>query len=458
MFDRSANPVGPHCGTERSFDQPAFGAAFRNSCTQEWMIWSLAIWGRYEIRGGALECIVVGGGWAGLAVSGELTARGIQHRLFERHRIAETWRTQRWDSFRINTPRHQTVMPGERDTSGDPDGAMPVAEFIALMQDYAGRRGLPVECGREVRRIEPHGRGYRIELDRETVLSRCVVVASGDQNVAVRPALAANVPDAVAQYDATSYRNPTSMPEGAVLVVGSGQSGGQIAEDLIRAGREVYLSTSRVARQTHSYRGRHSMAWMVDTGIMDIPKANLLAAGPIPTRALVGADHTISLQSLSAQGVQLLGRLTAIDAGRAHFDSDVSVNVAFGDTTAAETKARIDAWLTANGIMAPAARTDPAETVVPTLPDPAILELDLTQSVGSVVWCTGVRGDYTFLRVPAVLDNRGAPIESGGLTRVAGLCIAGVPYSVSRRSGTILAAAPDAERMVNHVEMVLRSN
>ena len=346
-------------------------------------------------------------------------------------------------------------MPGERDTSDDPDGAMPVAEFIALMEDFAERRGLPVECGRQVRRIEPHRHGYRIELDRETVLSRCVVVASGDQNVPVRPALAANLPDTVAQYDATSYRNPKSMPEGAVLVVGSGQSGGQIAEDLIRAGREVYLSTSRVARQIHSYRGRHSMAWMVDTGIMDIPKADLLTEGPIPTRALVGADHTISLQSLSAQGVQLLGRLRAVEAGRAHFDSDVSVNVAFGDTTAAETKARIDAWLTANGIMAPAAQTDPAETVVPTLPDPAILKRNPKRRVGSVVWCTGVRGDYTFLRVPAILDNRGASVESGGLTRVAGLCIACVPYSVSRRSGTILAAGPDAVRMADHFDAVV---
>jgi len=263
------------------------------------------------------------------------------------------------------------------------------------------------------------------------------------------------VPAGLAQYDATSYRNPKDMPPGAVLVVGSGQSGGQIAEDLARGGRQVYLATSRVGRLPHSYRGRHYMSWMVDTGIADIPRTELLKVGPIATRPLVGADHTISLQSLSALGVVLLGRLRAVEAGIAHFDTDVRANIDHGDTTAAEMKKRIDLWVVAQGIDCPPPVPDPTDDVAPRLPDPPIDRLDLLRSIGSVVWCTGVRGDYSFLRVSGALDERGAPIEEGGLTRVPGLCIAGVPYSVNRRSGTILAAGPDAMRMVNHIEAFL---
>jgi len=188
---------------------------------------------------------------------------------------------------------------------------------------------------------------------------------------------------------------------------------------------------------------------------MDVPRAELLKVGPIPTRALVGADHTISLQSLSALGVQLLGRLRAIDDGIAHFDMDVSENLAHGDATSAEMKEHVDLWVAANGLVFPPPHPEPAETCAPRLPDPPIDRLDLLRSIGSVVWCTGVRGDYSYLRVPAALDHRGAPVEEGGLTRVPGLCIAGVPYSVARRSGTILAAGPDAKRMVNHIEAFL---
>lgn len=405
-----------------------------------------------------LDCVIIGAGWAGLSVSAELKARGIDHVLFERARIGETWRTQRWASFLLNTPRYQTVMPGDVDTSDDPDGAMQISEFIEMLERYVRRKELPVQCGRTVHSVEPHETGFRLEVDSEVLVARSVIVATGDQNVAVIPPFASEVSAGVAQFDTTNYRDPQSLPEGAVLVVGCAQSGGQIAEDLALGGRTVYLSTSRVARLVKQYRGRHVLAWMVDTGILDIPRTELLQAGPIATRGLVGADHTISLQSLSALGVVLLGRLQGIEGEIARFDDGVRENIRHGDRTASDLKARIDAWLAANGVKAPPAQPDPAETVEPVLPSVPIRELDLSQGFGAIVWCTGVRGDYHFLRVPGALDDRGAPVETGGLTRVPGLCIAGVPYSISRRSGTILAAEMDAVRMADHIEEFLRGD
>lgn len=400
----------------------------------------------------ALDCVVVGAGWAGLAASGELQARGIDHILFERARIGETWRTQRWGSFLLNTPRYQTVMPGDIDTSDDPDGAMQLSEFIEMLESYARRKELPIQCGRTVRSIEPCKIGFRLETDNEVLTTRSVIVATGDQNMPVIPAFASEVPIGVAQFDTTTYRDPRSLPEGAVLVVGCAQSGGQIAEDLALGGRAVFLSTSRVARIVKNYRGRHNMAWMVDTGIIDVPKSELLKSGPIPTRGLTGADHSISLQSLSALGVVLLGRLQGIEAGIARFDDSVRENIAHGDRTASDLKARIDAWLVANGREAPPAQPDPTETVAAVLSPTPIWNLDLSDGFGAIVWCTGVRGDYRFLKVPGALDDRGVPVEVGGVTRVPGFCIAGVPYSISRRSGTILAAGMDAVRMVDHIE------
>ena len=195
-----------------------------------------------------LDAVVIGAGWAGLGVSHALAQRGLRHRVLERGRIGETWRTQRWDSFRVNTPNSQTVMPGDTYAGPDPDGAMTSGEFVALLEDYASRHGLPVETATPVTDLVASDGLYRVTIPRGKLWARNVVIASSNQNCPARPPLAALLPPEVKQVDASAYRNASSSRRWSVLVVGSAQSGGQIAEDLIQAGRTVFLSTGRVGR------------------------------------------------------------------------------------------------------------------------------------------------------------------------------------------------------------------
>ncbi|RJT39272.1 FAD-dependent oxidoreductase [Mesorhizobium waimense] len=400
-----------------------------------------------------LDAVVIGAGWAGLGVSHALTQRGLRHRVLERGRIGETWRTQRWDSFRVNTPNSQTVMPGDIYDGPDPDGAMTSGEFVALLEDYAGRYGLPVETGTPVTDLVASDGLYRLAIPSGAVWSRNVVIASSNQNCPTRPPFSALLPPEVQQIDASAYRNASALDSGAVLVVGSAQSGGQIAEDLVRAGRTVFLSTGRVGRLPRMYRGTHISVWMVLTGLMDVTRGELLQQGPIPGRALTGALHTISLQSLSAQGVILLGRLTGVDDGRPLFSNDAEEHVRHADEGSARIRNQIDDYIARNGIDAPEAEPDPAEVITADLPNPAIRSLDLAaRGITTVIWCTGFRGDFGWVRVPNVLDAQGQPLYENRFASAPGVYFAGLPFAISRRSGTILAIAEEAALLVEDIQ------
>jgi putative flavoprotein involved in K+ transport len=400
-----------------------------------------------------LDAVVIGAGWAGLGVSHALTQRGLRHRVLERGRIGETWRTQRWDSFRVNTPNSQTVMPGDSYVGPDPDGAMTSGEFVALLEDYAGRHGLPVETGTPVTDLVASDGLYRLTLPRGPLWARNVVIASSNQNCPARLPLSALLPPEVQQIDASAYRNASGLDSGAVLVVGSGQSGGQIAEDLVQAGRTVFLATGRVGRLPRMYRGTHFSVWMVLTGLIDVTRRELLQQGPIPGRGLSGALHTISLQSLSAQGVVLLGRLTGVDDGRLLFSDDAEAHVRHADEGSARLRSQIDVYIARNGIDAPRAEPDPAEEIGAVLPNPPILSLDLAaRGIATVIWCTGFRGDFGWVRIPDVLDAQGQPLHENGFASAPGVYFAGLPFAISRRSGTILAIAEEAALLVDDVQ------
>lgn len=405
-----------------------------------------------------LDAVVIGAGWAGLGVSHALTQRGLRHRVLERGRIGETWRTQRWDSFRVNTPNSQTVMPGDSYVGPDPDGAMTSSEFVALLEDYADRYGLPVETGTPVTDLVASGGLYRLAIPSGAVWARNVVIASSNQNCPTRPTFSALLPPEVQQIDASAYRNASALDSGAVLVVGSAQSGGQIAEDLVRAGRTVFLATGRVGRLPRMYRGRHISVWMVLTGLIDVTRSEILQQGPIPGRPLTGALHTISLQSLSAQGVILLGRLTGVDDGRLSFSDDAEAHVRHADEGSAKIRSQIDEYITRNGIDAPSAEPDPAEEIAAVLPNPAIRSLDLAaRGITTVIWCTGFRGDFGWVRVPNVLDAQGQPLYENRFASAPGVYFAGLPFAISRRSGTILAIAEEAALLVEDIKRRLNT-
>ena len=401
-----------------------------------------------------LDAVVIGAGWAGLGASYALAKKGLRHQLLERGRIGETWRTQRWHSFRMNTPNIQTVMPGDRYQGSDPDGVLTRDEFVALLEDFARRNALPVQPESPVTELTGDQGVYRIATPRGTLWARNVVIASGNLNCPVRPPWAAALPDSLDQIDASVYRSAAELRSGAVLVVGSGQSGGQIAEDLAQAGRSVFLATSRAGRLPRRYRGRDIMIWLVLSGMLDVPRKELIQpSGKFPPRAVLGAGHTLSLQSLSAQGVVLLGRFTGLDGGsRLAFADDVEEHVRFADEAAGNVKRFVDAYIERSQTDAPAAEPDPAETVAVRLPDPTIRSLDLVGSgITTVIWCTGFRGDFSWVRLAGLLDGDGQPVLEDGLAALPGIYFAGLDFAATRKSGTILVIAEEAARLAEHI-------
>ncbi|NEU95020.1 flavin-containing monooxygenase [Bradyrhizobium uaiense] len=401
------------------------------------------------------DAAVIGAGWAGLGVSYMLTKAGLSHRVLERGRIGETWLTQRWDSFHLNTPKSLTLMPGDCYRGSDPDGFYTRDEFVDLLEEYARLRRLPVAINTAVTALTRDGNAgiYRLVTSAGALTARAVIIASGSLNCARRPEAARALPPQLLQIDSSVYRNPQALPAGAILVVGSAQSGGQIAEDLVMAGRAVFLSTGRTGRKPRRYRGRDIGFWERESGLFDVPRKDFVGPdGRLAGRPLLGALHTISLQSLSAQGVVLVGRFTGIADGRLTFADDVHESLRLGDEVAAKTRRHIDDYIDRNCLDAPPATDDPAETVAPRLPDPPILSLDPSEHhLATVIWCTGLEGDYRFVQVPGVLNARGQPLEREGLTDAPGIYFAGVDFSSTRKSGTIFGIAEEAQRLVAHI-------
>lgn len=401
-----------------------------------------------------LDAVVVGAGWAGLGVSYWLARKGLRHTVLERGCIGETWRTQRWASFHMNSPNVQTVMPGDRYEGPDPYGVLTRDQFVALLEDFAGRNGLPIQADTAVSELTRDDGVYRLTTSNGTLRARSVVVASGNLNCAVRPISSDGLPAYIHQIDASGYRSPADLPGGAVLVVGSGQSGAQIAEELAQAGRSVFLATSRAGRLPRRYRGRDIMIWLEESGFLDVRREEVIRlAGRIPARGVLGSEHTISLQSLGAQGVVLLGRLTgAENGGRLTLADDLEANVRFGDQASDNVKRHIDDYISQARIDAPVSDPDPAETVAWRRLDSFIGSLDLSGSgITSVVWCTGFKGDFSYVRLADALDAAGQPVHTDGVGVLPGLYFAGLDFASTRKSGIILAIAEEAPRLVEHI-------
>jgi putative flavoprotein involved in K+ transport len=394
-----------------------------------------------------LDAVVVGAGWAGLSVSTALASAGLRHIVFERQRVCETWRAQRWNSFHMNTPNVQTVMPGDAYRGDEPEGFMTRDQFIAMVAGFAKRRALPVETSTPVQRVRSLGdEGFEVETSQGIARARNVVVASGNLNVPKRPPSAAKLPASVDQLDGSDYREAGQLKSGAVLVVGCGNSGGQIAEDIAHAGRTVYLATGRNGRVPRRYRGRDISLWLQQTGRYNLPRTARTG------RPLLGATHTISLQSLSAQGVTILGRFEGLTSGGdLAFADDVRENAQFGDQVSAEIKRDIDAYIEREGMQVAAATVDEAETVAPRFPQPPILALNLAaRGISTIIWCVGFTGDFSWLQVPGAVDDSGRPAQKACIA-VTGIYYAGLDTPEAFKAGTILVAEEESKRIVEHM-------
>lgn len=408
---------------------------------------------------GTLQAVIVGAGQAGLAMSHHLSRRGVDHVVLEQGRVGESWRSHRWDSFALNTPGWVSRLPGDGDGPAPTDAFAARDAFVTYLANYAERDRLPIRTGNAVTAVEVvPGGGFVVRgTGLDPIAARSVVIATGTQRRPRIPAAASALPGAVTQTTAMAYRNAQELPSGAVLVVGSAQSGGQIAEDLVEAGRTIYLSTSRVNRVPRRHRGRDCFAWLFDTGFFAQTAATLpnpaMQFAPQPIISGVGQyGHTLSLQFLGARGVRLLGHMNGVDKGRLLLADDLGANIAWADQRSADTLRMIDGWIAANGLDAPAAGLDPADVAHPdpgAVHSPERLDFD-TEGISTVIWTTGVQGDFDWLP-EAALGPAGQPVQSEGVSPVPGLYFVGLPWQRNRASSIIHGAGPDAAAIADRI-------
>lgn len=387
------------------------------------------------------SCVVVGAGAAGLAVSRALVDAGLEHVVLERNDVADTWQHQRWDNFRLNTPGWMNGVLG----TVEPTSFSYRDEIVHLLADRAA--SLPVRTHAPVVALDHDGSDFVVRTPDEQVTAATVVLASGLQNVAKKPSQSNQFPTRLGQIHTGDYRSEAQLPPGAVLVVGSGQSGAQIAEDLALAGRRVFLSTSRVGRFPWIYRGRQLMGWLIDCGFWDQRPADL--ADPADIRAAIpvvaSGGRSLDLRILARLGVTLLGRFEAADGERVTFSGSLPENVAYADLVAVRLRTMADDFIARQGIEAPEEESD---LDTGPLDAATTAELDLAAAdIASIIWCTGFTGDLSWVRLP-VLDDAGRPRHDGCASPVPGLWYAGFPWLTRRRSGILNGFPVDAADVV----------
>jgi putative flavoprotein involved in K+ transport len=401
----------------------------------------------------AVEVVVVGAGQAGVAMSEHLTHGGVPHVVLERHRIAERWRSERWDSLVANGPAWHDRFPGLEFNGMDPDafaGKERVADYVVA---YAEKFGAPIRTGVEVTSVTRHdGRpGFRVETSEGGIDARYVVAATGPFQ---RPVIPAVVPDdaGLTQLHSSAYRNPAELPGGAVLVVGAGSSGVQIADELLGSGRRVFLSVGPHDRPPRRYRGRDFVWWLGVLGKWDAETPPQGAEHV--TIAVSGADggHTVDFRDLAARGMTLVGRTMSYEAGTMSFASDLADNISAGDANYLGLLQEADAYVVRNGLDLP---QEPQAHALGPLPSDATepqLSLDLSAAgVTTIVWATGFAVDYSWLPSGAV-DDAGKPRQRRGVSAEPGIYFLGLPWLSRRGSSFIWGVWHDAKYVADHIQ------
>ena len=398
--------------------------------------------------------LVIGAGHAGLAMSRCLAARALDHVVIERGEVANSWRTERWDSLRLLTPNWQSRLPGYREPATDPHAYRTMPETVAFLERYAVAIAAPVRTGTTVTAVRHDGRDYSVVTDRGTWRSRAVVIASGACAVPMVPACAAALPSGIASLTTARYRNPAQLDPGGVLVVGASASGVQIADELQRAGRPVTLAVGAHIRMPRVYRGRDIQWWLDAAGIQGDPieeADDVERARNVPSLQLAGYPdrRTLDLNALAAIGVRLVGRLATIRDGKALFSGSLANLAAMSDLKMNRLLARVDHWARARGLdaeVAPAGRPEPTR-----VPDAPLLGLDLNRDeIRTVIWATGYRPEHSWLELP-VFDHKGRIRHRGGIVEAPGLYLLGMPFLRRRKSTLIDGAGEDARELAAHL-------
>ena len=407
----------------------------------------------------AIDTVVIGAGQAGLSVSYFLARHKRPHVVLEQDRIGASWAGKRWDSFTLVTPNWMTRLPGFAYRGPDPDGFLARDDIVAYLEGYAASFGAPVRLGVRVTRVTraPHGNGYRVLTSGGEIAARNVVVTAGFFHEPRRPAFTARLSGSVQQLDSSDYKNPASLEEGAVLVVGSGQSGCQIAEELHTAGRLVFLSVGSAPREPRRYRGCDINYWIDRMGGFDRTFAD--PADPVeryranPHCSGTRGGHAINLEGLAAGGVVLVGQVANAEGTLLSLMPGLRENVAQADKASTDLMRQIDDYIAAAGIDAPLPDDTNTNDGVPAKP-PQLTEvshLDLTEcGISAVVWATGFSCDFSWIDLP-ILDPRGYPIQERGVTPYPGLYFCGLHWMHSLKSGLLFGVGEAARHVTEHL-------
>ena len=396
--------------------------------------------------------VVIGAGHAGLAASHFLTAHGLDHVVLERGAVANSWRTERWDSLRLLTPNWQSRLPGHAYDGEDPDGYMTMGEVVDFIDRFAALTRAPVRTGTTVTSVRRTDDGYHVTTDGGEIACRTVVIASGACNRPAVPAISAAIPDSVEQVTPFDYRGPDQLPDGGVLVVGASATGVQLAAELRRSGRPVTLSTGEHVRLPRMYRGRDVLWWMDATGVWDtrydqVP--DLTRARRLASPQLAGTPDRTSLDinTLTDAGVELVGRAAAVRDGEVLFSGGLRAVISLADLKMERLLNTFDDWAAGVDI-----DVKPAERFESTrVPASTRLRLDLRKGeIRTVVWATGFRPDYAWLDVP-VVDEKGHLTHDGGVVDSPGLYALGLPVLRRRKSTFIHGIEDDAREVVDHL-------
>jgi putative flavoprotein involved in K+ transport len=401
-----------------------------------------------------IEVLVVGAGQAGVAMSEHLNGYGVPHLVLERHRIAERWRSERWDSLVANGPAWHDRFPGLEFAGLHPDGFASKEQVADYFVAYAEKIGAPIRCGVEVTSVcKNAGRaGFRVQTSDGTIDARYVVAATGPFQ---RPVIPAIIPDGAGPQNihSSSYRGPRQLPDGAVLVVGAGSSGVQIAEELQKAGRPVYLSVGPHDRPPRRYRGRDFVWWL---GVLGKWEAATPPQGAEHvTIAVSGArgGHTVDFRTLAASGITLVGRAVSYDNGTIRFASDLGDNLAHGDANYLSLLDEADAYIERNGLDLPEEPDAHLLGPAPKCVTSPLRQLDLAGAgVTSLVWATGFAVDYGWLNVNA-FDENGKPRHQRGVSSEPGVYFLGLPWQSRRGSSFIWGVWHDAKYLADHIQL-----
>lgn len=407
------------------------------------------------------DVAIVGAGQAGLAASACLSQSGVDHIVLEKHEIGASWRRQRWDSFCLVTPNWTVRLPGQAYEGPDPDGFMTGSEFVAFLERYARKNQVPLQQETEVREAVPTRDGWSLSTSKGTINARALIIATSTYQTPRLPECAHDADPAVLSLSAADYRAPDKLPAGRILVVGSAQSGGQIVEDLLRAGREVLLSVSRAGRVPRRYRGRDAIEWQDLLGFLDRHPTALddprMRFGGEPHMTGRDGGHTVSLQNFQAQGVRLLGRIQSVQGSVLHLAPDLATNMQNADRFSAKFMADVDAYIRRSGLDAPPAVPEPEHAPLQArVPGPDQIDLH-AEGISAIIWATGFKFDYSWVKAD-VFDGFGYPVTARGETAARGLYFLGLNFLHSRKSGIIYGVGEDAAYAAGRIRTMLHNS